>query len=105
MIVLHAIWTNGALHLWGEQCSDGNASPALTANGEAHGSQESPFAVSEEVLRSYVGDVYDSLLVSSAGGSELTLRVPHRNGRTEEYRRIGTRSYRSRRCAAPPAGW
>lgn len=38
-------------------------------------------AVSRDVLRSILGDVYDSLLVSGAAGSELTLRLPHRNGR------------------------
>lgn len=92
MITLHAIWTQSHLHLWGEHCPAEDASRSLEAarypaQAEACGSsgttthvQLSPFAVSEAVLRSSVGDVYDSLLVSGATSSVLTLRLPHRNG-------------------------
>ena len=93
MIVFHAIWTNATLHLWGEHCSAEDAARGRelaesAAQAEACGSvspgSQPPLcssALAEEVLRRSVGDVYDSLLVSGAASSELTLRLPHRNGR------------------------
>ncbi|UCC29478.1 MAG: hypothetical protein JSU86_14905, partial [Phycisphaerales bacterium] len=93
MIVFHAIWTNATLHLWGEHCPAEDPVRDLelaesTVHPEPCGSvSQGPqpllcsIALTEEVLRRSVGDVYDSLLVSGAASSELTLRLPHRNGR------------------------
>ncbi|MGB2987481.1 MAG: DEAD/DEAH box helicase, partial [Phycisphaerae bacterium] len=92
MIVLHATWFDGTLHLWGEQCAEGsvNRSPEgarRSARAEALGSTDTgsstplfPFAVTENTLRRSVGDLYDSLLVSGAVSTELTLRLPHAGG-------------------------
>ena len=93
MVVFHAIWTDFTLHLWGEHCPAEDPVRDLepaesTAQAEACGSVSPgsqppllPIALTEEVLRRSIGDVYDSLLVSGAASSELTLRLPHRNGR------------------------
>ncbi len=97
MIVLHAIWTDGALHLWGERAllepgdstgesarAGGPPSAPAGAAAECAPGQPPPvpsvfaLAVGHTALRRSVGDVYDSLLVSGADASELALRLPHR---------------------------
>ena len=70
MIIIHAIWTNSALHLLGERCA-----------GAKDDGQPSSFDLEPSTLRQCLGDVCDSLLVSGATDSELTLHLPHDDGR------------------------
>ena len=82
MIVLHAHWTDGLLHLWGQEV------PAETKDiqrpaGRSDGRKE-PRAVStlaDEELRGTVGDAWDSLLVSGAASAHLDLLLPSCDGR------------------------
>ncbi len=75
MIVLQAIWTNGALHLWGEEAAEGGASATRGDPGALD------YAVGVDTLLPIVGDAYDALLASAGVASELTLRLPARGGR------------------------
>ncbi len=59
MLILHAIWFDSLLHIWGER--EGADSHSATRHDE---------------LRLAVGDVWDTLLASAAAESELTLRLP-----------------------------
>ena len=81
MIIIHALWTNAQLHLWGE-----HALPPTRKNEESNGSNDKrpraePFAASHQELRQCIGDSWDSLLVSGAKSSALALRLPHVEGR------------------------
>jgi len=131
---LHAIWTDAALHLWGERAADSavdggtpeRQEPSASAPwGDATGRVDDPTctlrrwttqpkrlggalrtifvsptskevghpaqadtagvgalvsAVSHDVLRRIIGNLYDSLLVTGAVDAELTLRLPHADG-------------------------
>ena len=82
MIVLHALWIDTRLHLWGEHRHDGDGTGVARGGSEARGdAPRVPFAASEVELRRVVGDVWDSLLVSGATGSTLALLLPHQGGR------------------------
>ncbi len=85
MTVLHAIWSDATLHIWAERGSrppnpNGRAAKADVAPGFNEERGLNKLALGEETLRSTVGDVFDSLLVSGAAASTLTLRIPHRDG-------------------------
>lgn len=73
-MILHTIWTGSQLHLWGEShktesSTDRQGSPfATSSNG---------YSVTRDDLRQHVGDVWDSLLVSGAQDSSLSLLLPH----------------------------
>ncbi len=75
MITLHALWTNGTLHLWGERIgvSTENDGPE-----RSNGLQPIwyPTAVGSNTLRSILGDTFDSLLVSGSTDEQLTLLLP-----------------------------
>ncbi len=94
MMILHTIWTDRVLHLWGEAV---DRMPEVTTNEADHaGSQRSmPCAVTAlpetgaapewldeaadwNVVRDVVGDIFDSLLASGAVRSEAALMLPHR---------------------------
>ncbi len=113
MIVFHAIWTEATLHLWGERWpaeeANGDLSEPRTEDGRYAGVRCScaqaeacgtgrrrsqvplfPLAVAEDALRGSVGDVYDSLLVSGATSSVLTLRLLHCNGQYVSSRAAST---------------
>ncbi len=82
MMVLHALWIDTRLHLWGEYRHDGDGTGAARGGSEARGDDPRvPFAASEVELRRVVGDVWESLLVSGATGSTLALLLPHQGGR------------------------
>ncbi|MHC4695202.1 MAG: DEAD/DEAH box helicase [Planctomycetota bacterium] len=79
MIVLHALWADAGLHLWGERCVH-----ATVGSTEAVGESAAhpvPFAVPDDELRRITGDLWDSLLITGATSSRLILRLPHRNGK------------------------
>jgi len=95
MIVLHAIWTDAKLHVWGE--ASGALSTATGGEGDrGEGSHPQPMtatrppgeesppwlveALHSEGVRNVVGDVFDSLLASGATSSELAVGLPHANG-------------------------
>ncbi len=86
MLILHAIWTNGALHLWGERDDHtGSAEGSEARNSDRDVTPGEPtgarVAVDIDTLRRGVGDVFDSLLISGAAASQLSLRLPHHDGR------------------------
>jgi len=98
MILLNAIWTDGAIHLWGQhlpkacpaqRMSDGRfvADPRDgSASHPESAPQESTMPsswepVSDQQLRQVVGDLWDNLLVSDARSERLTLRLPLVEGR------------------------
>ena len=81
MIVLHAIWTNGALHLWALQGPDEGVAEPRGDSATADRPPPVPAVVAVEELRRLVGDVWDSLLACGAAGVDLTLLLPHREGR------------------------
>ncbi|UCF34361.1 MAG: DEAD/DEAH box helicase [Phycisphaerales bacterium] len=82
MIVLHTIWTDSQLYLWGERreregCpEDRSADPDALAENIPEG-----YALGEVELRRLVGDLWDSLLISEATGSRLILHLPHDGNR------------------------
>lgn len=94
-MILHAIWTGSQLHLWGESYHvDPNHDKGLsltTSSGD--------YSVSHVELRRHVGDIWDSLLVSGAQDSSLSLLLPHDHDNV-----IPSRSYLSdQRDAIPRA--
>ena len=90
MMILHSIWADGRLHLWGERAPKGDRrgvdapnegcdrglsrQPSLRGGEGVHGSS---FDVSHDELRATLGDVWDGLLVSGGVNSEVTLGLPH----------------------------
>lgn len=102
MMILHAIWSDASLHLWGERRPEPSAGPADGRTFRPPDTPRTPdqpradharadaadgsasrwlcFAMDDGALRRTLGDVYDSLLVSGASSGSLTLRIPHRNG-------------------------
>jgi len=84
MILLHAIWTDSTLHLWGQRPA-GHPLPDGTGpranDGADETGQPEDHCVGEDLLREVVGDLWDVLLVSEATGSRVTLRLPHLQGR------------------------
>lgn len=81
MIVLHAIWTNGTLEIWGERCAEGlEGSKPADRVGETEPVPRFPGFVDRDSLRRCIGDVCDTLLVSGANASELVVRLPHWHG-------------------------
>ena len=104
MMILHAIWADGRLHLWGERAPKGDEEegrararsndripsprpspwegegvgpsrrPSPREGEEVHGSS---FDVSHDELRGTLGDVWDGLLVSGGVNAEVTLWLPH----------------------------
>ena len=85
MITLHTLWTSSRLHLWGEDLSLATDLPAASVPAAAAGQREPahPFALPDEALRRAVGDLWDGLLASGAGGHELVLRLPTNGGLPE----------------------
>jgi SNF2 family DNA or RNA helicase len=82
MIVFHAIWTDGTLHLWAEQKDGADSAEAPRATTlPSPNSLAQLSTLGHDELRGRVGDLWDSLLISGAGVSELTLHLPHRDGR------------------------
>jgi hypothetical protein len=103
MTVLHAVWTRAALHLWGEEDTAQLCSVVGTGR-DAGPARAHPTAVAEDVLRGVVGDVFDSLLVSGAGGSALVLQLPCHNGApitSEQPRHTGDDSTQDDRTGPP----
>lgn len=85
MICLHAIWTDSALHVWGERAPLGPEASSPSGVGDerqpaAHLSGEDvPAAMSvmaADELRGLVGELEDGLLASGAAGSSVTLLLP-----------------------------
>ncbi|MFQ5590489.1 MAG: DEAD/DEAH box helicase [Phycisphaerae bacterium] len=78
MIVLHALWNDATLHLWGgrshHQPSDVARSADVVADSQA---DPTPSALRHDDLRQLAGDVWDSLLITGASPSQLTLHLPH----------------------------
>ncbi len=103
MIVLHALWTDATLHLWGERRVRRDAASAAEEGtlGEREGpgvrtkraggmvrtadptsdEHSGSFAVAHDELRRIAGDLWDNLLISGAVRSLVTLHLPHRGGR------------------------
>jgi len=102
MITLHAIWFDASLHLWaehvppspcqGEGRSEGKTVPStpppsfplkgrgVTDAAPRTAAEWPASAVPHDELRRIVGDGWDVLLISGAVDSELTLRLPLRDG-------------------------
>ncbi len=93
MMILHAIWLDASFHLWGERSVNANSSltplgPPLVRGesisspleGGGWGGGRGAATVSHDELRLAVGDIWDTLLVTAAVDSELTLRLPHADG-------------------------
>jgi len=81
MIVLQAVWTDAALHLWGQRCAEtarDGGGPGDTSDGSVEPATARLVPVDD--LRSLAGDLWDTLLVSGATSSHLTLRLPHLMG-------------------------
>ena len=78
MITLHALWTNGTLHVWGDRIGTSTESDGLD-NSNGQKPYGYPTAVGSNVLRSILGDTFDSLLVSGSTDEQLTLRLPPRS--------------------------
>ncbi len=82
MIVLHAIWTEGRLHLWAERgCGNGDEGSGSTRRADGLPVESPAFALTADELRRRVGDLWDSLLILGAFDSELSLLLPSRDGR------------------------
>ncbi len=107
MMILHAIWMDDRLHLWGERAYElerGGSQGTEERNAIAldEGSQRPnggipaqagidvrsgglagspPFDVSHDELCAAMGDAWDSLLVSGGIQQSLTLRLPHNGAR------------------------
>ena len=77
MITLHALWTDATLHLWGENVPTPRTDTDEVTPDDDRTSRPASFSVPHQELRQFLGDVWDSLLVSGARDSELTLRLPH----------------------------
>ncbi|MDO8632596.1 MAG: hypothetical protein Q7R41_19105, partial [Phycisphaerales bacterium] len=90
MMILHAIWADGRLHLWGERAPKEDERDGDAPNGgfdrgpsrrpsprKGEGVQGSSFDVSHDELRATLGDVWDGLLVSGGVNAEMTLWLPH----------------------------
>jgi SNF2 family DNA or RNA helicase len=113
MMLLHALWFDGALHVWGEQYAEGPGGDGPGAD-PAHAQTEPrdpmaadaasplfPFAIGLDTLRRCVGDVSDSLLASGAASAELTLRLPHLDGRAVPSRRPAACADNKERAPSP----
>ena len=82
MILVHAIWHNAALHLWGECASkDKDSITPEAASSTSPQALDTLLISSPQDLRTLIGDHWDSLLVSEARPATLTLNLPHRAGR------------------------
>lgn len=81
MFVLHAVWSEATLHLWGEWVSDSAGGADRTASTSGSPRDGCELAVPHQELRRSVGDSWDSLLISGASNGTLTLRLPHGDGR------------------------
>ena len=68
MVIFHTIWTDGRLHVWGEQ----------VAQPDENGVRLQTLGHDE--LRYRAGDIWDSLLVSGAELALIRLRLPSLNG-------------------------
>ena len=72
MIVLHANWTGGALHLWGECAGDPHA-PTLPGAPTPDRAAPHPFAADAESLRAAIAPVLGE---ARAEARPITLRLP-----------------------------
>lgn len=79
-MILHAIWTGNRLHFWGESLKGVSDSNNPGNSCSTYVESNPNFSLNHTVLRQCVGDVWDSLLVSGATDSELTVRLPHQDG-------------------------
>lgn len=77
MIVLHATWIDGALHLWGES-PDRIDAPTRSADQDAQGSPDHPFASTAAELESLLTDRAPRAASSTA---QIDLRLPQYGGR------------------------
>lgn len=75
MIVLHANWSDSALHIWGERAGhDATTAPGATADAPSH-----PFAPPHDALRAALTAIHPSLGAAPVGS--LVLRLPTVGGR------------------------
>ncbi len=75
--VLHAIWLNDHLHIWGER------NDAMPENAETPSTDAIPAAnlsLTTADLIDQLGEFWDTLLIASAKPSELALRLPYFRG-------------------------
>ncbi len=75
--VLHAVWSNEHLHIWGERCT-----VALETNDpvQSCSAYTSDFSVSASYLADQMGEFWDSLLLASAKQRDISLRLPYFHG-------------------------
>jgi SNF2 family DNA or RNA helicase len=73
LIVLHAIWDNIQLHIWGE-----SSELAATSSGRRtkQKTRQHPFALADDGLMEAVGQLSGTLLAKSGGSGSLSLRLP-----------------------------
>ena len=86
MLLVHAIWSEGVLHVWGER-----AAPAENVGADHADPAQSVVSPTSTALalqpidaadlREAIGDVWDSLVVSGATASSIELMLPHRGDR------------------------
>jgi hypothetical protein len=80
MLLVHAIWSKGVLHVWGERVP-----AARVVGGDRADPPTSTARILQPIdaveLREAIGDVWDSLAVSSASVSSIELNLPHEDGR------------------------
>lgn len=80
MLLVHAIWSDGVLHVWGER---------VPSSREVGGDRAEPTTSTVPILQPIdaaelpeaIGDVWDSLAVSGATESSIELNLPHMGGR------------------------
>ena len=80
MFVLHAVWSEAALHLWGNRFSESAGSQDRAIESPMAGSPDDRLGVPHDELRRSVGDIWDSLIISGATNGSLQLRLPYQNG-------------------------
>ena len=75
--LLHTIWTDARLHLWGvrrEHLFAGDLAQTVRSPKDSH--PDHPCALTYDELRGIAGDLWDSLLISGGVETHLTLQLP-----------------------------